>query len=283
MRGGALRWLMDPIAFTKMSGSGNDFILIDNRARVVDEEALPRFITGICRRRISVGADGVILIDPSATADFRWRFFNADGSPAEMCGNGARCAARFAFICGIAGAAMRFETEAGVIHARVNGPRVSVKMTDPHSLRQAVHLDLASGVLQVSSINTGVPHVVVMASDLENVDVRGLGREIRFHPDFAPAGTNANFIGVDSDGGIAIRTYERGVEDETLACGTGSVAGALVAAATLNLTSPIRVRTRSGETLTVHFRRDGGRFHDIYQEGGARLIYVGHLCEEAWR
>ena len=104
---------MDSIAFTKMSGSGNDFILIDNRARVVDEAELPRFITGICRRRISVGADGVILIEPSATADFRWRFFNADGSPAEMCGNGARCAARFAFMHGIAGADMRFETDAG--------------------------------------------------------------------------------------------------------------------------------------------------------------------------
>ena len=274
---------MDPIAFAKMSGSGNDFILIDNRTRVVDEAELPRFITGICRRRISVGADGVILIEASATADFRWRFFNADGSSAEMCGNGARCAARFAFMHGIAGADMRFETDAGVIHARVNEPRVRVKLTDPHGLRQAVRLELASGALQVSSINTGVPHVVVMASDLENTDVRGLGREIRLHPEFAPAGTNANFIGADSDGGIAIRTYERGVEDETLACGTGSVAGALVAAVTLNLTSPVRVRTRSGEHLTVHFRRDGGRFHDIYQEGCAWLIYAGHLCEEAWR
>ena len=274
---------MDPIAFTKMSGSGNDFILIDNRSRVVDEGGLPHFITGICRRRTSVGADGVILIEASDAADFRWRFFNADGSPAAMCGNGARCAARFAFIQGIAGADMRFETDAGMIHARVNGPQVRVKLTDPHGLRQALRLDLASGTLQVSSIDTGVPHVVVMASDLENTDVRGLGREIRRHPEFAPAGTNANFIGADPDGGIAIRTYERGVEDETLACGTGSVAGALVAALTLSLASPVPVRTRSGETLTVHFRRDGGRFHDVYQEGSAWLICAGHLCEEAWR
>jgi diaminopimelate epimerase len=274
---------MDSIAFTKMSGSGNDFILIDNRARVVDELELPGFITGICRRRVSVGADGVILIEASATADFRWRFFNADGSPAEMCGNGARCAARFAFIHGIAGADMRFETEAGVIHARVDEPRVRVKLTDPHGLRQAVRLELASGPLEVSAINTGVPHVVVMASDLENTDVRGLGREIRRHPEFAPAGTNVSFIRADPDGGIAIRTYERGVEDETLACGTGAVAGALVAAFTLNLASPVGVATRSGEHLTVHFQRDGGRFHDIYQEGCARLIYAGHLCAEAWR
>jgi len=274
---------MDSIAFAKMSGSGNDFILIDNRTRVVDEGELPRFITGICRRRISVGADGVILIETSDAADFRWRFFNADGSSGEMCGNGARCAARFAFIHGIAGADMRFETEAGVIQACVNASRVRVKLTDPHSLRPAVRLELASGPLQVSSIDTGVPHVVVMASDLENTDVRGLGREIRLHPEFAPAGTNVNFIGADPDGGIAIRTYERGVEDETLACGTGSVAGALVAALTLNLASPVRVRTRSGETLTVQFRRDGGRFHDVYQEGSAWLIYAGHLCKEAWR
>jgi diaminopimelate epimerase len=165
----------------------------------------------------------------------------------------------------------------------VNEPRVRVKLTDPHGLRQAVRLELASGVLQVSVINTGVPHVVVMASDLENTDVRGLGREIRRHPEFAPAGTNVDFIAADSAGGIAIRTYERGVEDETLACGTGSVAGALVAAVTLNLTSPISVATRSGEHLTVHFRRDGSRFYDIYQEGCAWLIYAGRLCEEAWR
>jgi diaminopimelate epimerase len=251
---------MDSIAFAKMSGSGNDFILIDNRARVVDEGELSRFITGICRRRTSVGADGVILIEASDAADFRWRFFNADGSPAAMCGNGARCAARFAFTHGIAGADMRFETEAGVIQACVDASRVRVKLTDPHSLRPAVRLDLVSGPHQVSSIDTGVPHVVVMASDLENTDVQGLGREIRLHPEFAPAGTNANFISPDSDGGIAIRTYERGVEDETLACGTGSVAGALVAALTLNLASPVRVRTRS-----------------------AWLIYAGNLCEEAWR
>jgi len=223
------------------------------------------------------------LIEASATADFRWRFFNADGSPAEMCGNGARCAARFAFIRGIAAADMRFETEAGVIHARVDEPRVRVKMTDPHGLRPAVRLALASGPLEVSAINTGVPHVVVMTPDLENTDVRGLGREIRRHPEFAPAGTNADFIRAAPDGGIAIRTYERGVEDETLACGTGAVAGALVAALLLNLPSPVEVTTRSGEHLTVHFQRDGDRFHDIYQEGCARLIYAGHLCAEAWR
>jgi diaminopimelate epimerase len=275
--------LMDEVSFAKMSGSGNDFILIDNRTSLLEETNLEAFIAGICRRRLSVGADGVILIEPSETADFRWRFFNSDASVADMCGNGARCAARFAFLQGICGAQLRFETGAGPVEARVEGMRVKVKMTDPQDLRLGFRIDLASGPITVSSVNTGVPHVVVLAEDIERVDVGGMGREIRFHPQFAPAGTNVNFICRESSGEIAIRTYERGVEGETLACGTGAVAGALVAAGRLGLTSPVRVRTRSGEHLTVHFATNTGCYRDIYQEGDARLIYTGVLHPEAWR
>lgn len=274
---------MEPISFTKMSGSGNDFILIDHRRRRIDEESLAALVTGICRRRLSVGADGVILIEPSAAADFRWRFFNADGSRGEMCGNGARCAARFAVMNGIGGPQLRFETDAGLIRARVDGAQVRVEMTDPVDFRRERPLALAGGRVRVSTVNTGVPHAVLVVPDVDAVDVVALGREIRRHPEFAPAGTNADFLSADGAGGLAIRTYERGVEDETLACGTGAVAGALVAAETLGAVSPVRVRTRSGEHLTVHFRRRDGRFCDIAQEGGARVIFTGTLSEEAWR
>jgi diaminopimelate epimerase len=273
---------MDQVPFTKMSGSGNDFILIDNRSRVLQESKIAAFIAGVCRRRLSAGADGVILIEASETADFRWRFFNSDASPAEMCGNGARCAARFAFLQGICGARLRFETGAGLVEARVEGMRVKVKMPDPQDLRLDFRVDLASGPLTVSSVDTGVPHAVVLTDGLEGVDVAGIGREIRFHPQFAPAGTNADFICREPSGGIAVRTYERGVEGETLACGTGAVAGALVAAGKLGLASPVSVRTAGGERLTVYFESRSGFYRDVYQEGDARLIYTGVLHPEAW-
>jgi diaminopimelate epimerase len=274
---------MDQVPFAKMSGSGNDFILIDNRSRVLQESKLAAFIAGVCRRRLSAGADGVILIEASETEDFRWRFFNSDASPAEMCGNGARCAARFAFLQGICGARLRFETGAGRVEAQVEGMRVKVKMPDPQDLRLDLRVDLASGPLAVSSVNTGVPHAVVLTDGVEGVDVAGLGREIRFHPQFAPAGTNADFICTESSGGIAIRTYERGVEGETLACGTGAVAGALVAAGKLGLGSPVSVRTAGGERLTVYFENRSGDYRNVYQEGDARLIYTGVLHPEAWQ
>jgi len=274
---------MDELPFVKMSGSGNDFILVDNRSRALDESDLTGFIAAICRRRLSVGADGVILIEASETADFRWRFFNADGSSAEMCGNGARCAARFACLSEICGPQVRFETGAGVVEAQVDGVRVKVKMTDPRDLRLDIPIPLASGSLIGCSINTGVPHVVVLGAGVEDLDVAGRGREIRFHTQFAPAGINVDFICPELPGAIAIRTYERGVEAETLACGTGAVAGALVAACKLGLASPVRVRTRSGEYLTVYFEGNGGRFCEVYQEGEARLIYRGVLHPEAWQ
>jgi diaminopimelate epimerase len=274
---------MTPIEFTKMNGCGNDFILIDNRDCRLEESQLPALVTGICRRGLSVGADGVILIEPSAQADFRWRFFNADGSPGEMCGNGARCAARFAVLHGIAGRELRFETAAGLITARVEGMQVRVNLTDPGELTLDRPLSLSGGEWRVATVNTGVPHVIARVPDVDALDVVAIGREIRRHPDFAPAGTNANFISMDAAGAILIRTYERGVEDETLACGTGAAAGALVAAETLGAASPVRLRTRSGEVLTVHFSRRGGRFCDLLQEGPARLVFTGRLHEEAWR
>jgi len=275
---------LDDVAFVKMSGNGNDFILIDHRTGGLDESTLTTFVAGICRRRFSVGADGVILIESSTTADFRWRFFNADGSHADMCGNGARCAARYAHQLGLCGPDLCFETEVGLIRAQIRGRRVTIGLPDPHSLALQVPVSLPGETIMVGSVNTGVPHVVVTTTTVDAVDLPSLGRQIRFHPRFAPQGTNVNFICREPAGqGIRIRTYERGVETETLSCGTGAVAGALVAAAQFGMTSPVRVHARSGSALTVFFEQSDGRFHDIRQEGEVRVIYSGVLSAEAWR
>ncbi|MBU1180699.1 MAG: diaminopimelate epimerase [Proteobacteria bacterium] len=274
---------MKKLAFFKMSGSGNDFILIDNRNNVVDESGLTSFIRNVCRRKMSAGADGLILIENSDSADFKWRYYNSDGGRAEMCGNGARCAARFAYLNKIAGSDMSFVTDAGIVHAQVRGDKVKVNMVDPSDFKQDYTIKLKNGILTVSSINTGVPHVVVTMDSIDDVDVVGIGREVRLHNKFAPAGTNVNFITRVKNGSFSIRTYERGVEDETLACGTGSIASALVTASKDKVVSPLNIVTRSGGILTIYYKEDNGRFHDIYLEGDARIIYKGKLWEDAWQ
>ncbi|MCP4110549.1 MAG: diaminopimelate epimerase [Desulfobacteraceae bacterium] len=275
---------MKQLDFYKMSGCGNDFIIIDNREKIVNGSNLPKFITSICLRKMSVGADGLILVENSDTVDFKWQFFNSDGSRAEMCGNGARCAARFAYVNEIAGTDMAFETDVGIIYAAVAGDRVKIKMTDPENLETDYEIELEKGPVSVSSINTGVPHVVTELDNIDDADdaeIVSLGREIRFHKHFAPAGANVNFIShVAND--ILIRTYERGVEDETLACGTGAVASAIVTARRLKTISPINLATRSRGILTVHYNEKHGQFYDIFLEGDARIIYKGELWEDSW-
>jgi diaminopimelate epimerase len=271
------------IPFFKMSGSGNDFIIVDNRTNAIDNDGLPVFISRVCRRKMSVGADGFILIEASDKADFQWRFYNSDGSKAEMCGNGARCAVRFAFVTGVAGDNMTFETETGIVKGEIKNDRAKVKMPDPMDLRLDYSLELKAGPETVSSVNTGVPHVVIMKDTVEDLDVVGRGREIRNHKAFGPDGTNVNYICRQRQGQLAIRTYERGVEDETLACGTGSIAGALISACKLNWPSPVKLVTRSGESLTIYFVRRDGVFSDVYLEGDARIIYTGEMREDAWK
>ena len=270
------------IPFFKMSGSGNDFIVIDNRTPLVPEDRLAAFIRGVCRRKLSAGADGLILVENADGADFRWRFYNSDASPAEMCGNGARCVARFAFLNGIAGEKMTFLTAVGPVTARVSDKRVKVNMPDPVDLRLSYPIQLANGPMTVSSVNTGVPHVVIPCPDVDAVDIVALGREIRHHDHYAPSGTNVNVICPGPDGSIAVRTYERGVEDETLACGTGAIASALVAAALEGRTSPIQILTRGGEALTIFVQRGDRQYRNIFMEGDARVIYRGELSDEAW-
>jgi len=276
-----------PIPFVKMSGTGNDFILIDHRKPLIEPASMSAFAAAVCRRKFSVGADGLILLENSEQADFRWRFFNADGSVAEMCGNGARCAARFAFMQGIAPAKMRFETLAGIIEAEVSGSDVAVKMTDPTGLRLHQTVSVNNAPLALHSINTGVPHAVVFADNIEEADVRGLGRAIRCHEAFSPAGTNVNFVQKRGDA-FKVRTYERGVEDETLACGTGAAASAIIAALLGQAASPVEIITSGGDRLLILFAlgevKTGGTgtiVYNVFLKGPARMIYAGELNSEA--
>jgi diaminopimelate epimerase len=271
------------IPFVKMSGSGNDFILIDHRKPFLEESGLKDFVGKVCQRRISVGADGLILIEPSRKADFKWRFYNADGSEAEMCGHGGRCVARFANLKGIAGPSLSFETLAGIISARVNGKSVKLQMTKPHSFKLDQKISIEGEERVLSTVNTGVPHAVIFVADLEGTDVFRMGRATRRHPHFAPAGTNANFVRLEDHSRLSIRTYERGVEDETLACGTGVVASALVAGFKGMVQSPVSVRTKGGEILTVHFEMEGGEVKKVFFEGDVHIIYEAEMWEEAYQ
>lgn len=260
-----------------MSASGNDFIVIDNRGGQVNEkfQDINEFVKKICRTHHSVGADGVILIEKSAEHDFRWRFFNADGSEAEMCGNGGRCAARFAYLKGIAKQTMAFETVAGVIKAEVHGPKVKLQLTKPVDLKLDYPVCLEDKELFVSSVNTGVPHAVLLVSDIDHVPVEDLGRMIRHHKIFGEKGTNVNFVEIIDKKNVKVRTYERGVEGETYACGTGSVASAVILTEKSLVKNPVNIHTRGGEVLKIYI--DG----DVYLEGNAKIIYVGNLHEEA--
>jgi diaminopimelate epimerase len=273
---------MKKIPFYKMSGSGNDFILIDNRDGIVEDQNLKQLVVGACRRKMSVGADGLLLIEKSNRADFKWQFYNADGSRAEMCGNGARCAGRFAFLAGIAGPQLSFETDAGIVTAEVSGDRVKIGMTDPTDLKENETLLVGGTEVSYDFINTGVPHVVITTSDIERIDVFESGRAIRYHEAFSPAGTNVNFMESLGEHTIAVRTYERGVEDETLACGTGCVAASLMMCLKHQWSSPVDIRTRSKAMLRVYYTFQNGVFTHVYLEGDARVIYQGILWEEAW-
>jgi len=271
------------IDFFKMSGSGNDFILIDNRQGALAVGDVVEFVKIVCERKVSVGADGLIIIEPSDRLDFRWRFFNADGSEVEMCGNGGRCAARFAYLMGIAGEKISFETVAGIIDAEVRGDVVKLRLTEPRNLVMDDKIQIKNQTLFVHSINTGVPHVVHFVRDPDDFDVINTGRAIRYHKRYQPAGTNANFVTILDGHTIRVRTYERGVEDETLACGTGSVASALIAARKGLVESPVDVRVQGGELLRIYFEVTENGFTKVYLEGRVKMVYQGKLWDEAWK
>jgi len=269
------------IPFSKLNGSGNDFLLVDNRHDVMNGADFPEFVRKVCDRQRSIGADGVIFLERDRSVDFRWRFHNADGSAAEMCGNGGRCAARFAVKRGIAGTRMSFRTAAGIVRAEVAGRRVKLQMTSPRGLALDRILTLAGRKIRYSYIDTGVPHAVLFVSDLEAIDLPGTGRGIRNHRRFSPRGTNVNFALV-KDGEVWIRTYERGVEGETLACGTGAVACGILAAAHGGAAPPVTVHTRGGDPLTIHFDSKRKGFGEVYLEGDTLWSCDGVITAEAY-
>ena len=271
-----------PIEFTKMSGTGNDFIIIDHRQPFLAREEMGAFARAVCRRKFSVGADGLILIENSDRADFRWHFYNGDGSEAEMCGNGARCAARFAHSRGIAPAKMSFLTVAGIIRAEVQESGVRIAMTAPTGLALNQEVELDGAPQRVHFLNTGVPHAVCFVNGNNSTPVKAWGAAVRFHQLFQPAGANANFVEVLGPAALHVRTYERGVEDETMACGTGAVASAIIGGILGLVQAPVKVTTSGGELLTIHFTlADDGKIMDVFLEGPARFIYDGRLSAEA--
>lgn len=268
---------MGGLPFHKMSGAGNDFVVLDNRQGQVRGD-LGRFAAAVCDRKRGVGADGVLLVEPSGRKHFRMRYFNADGSEADMCGNGGRCIARFAHLMGAAPTAMEFENLAGDFRATVLADgQVDLQMTLPHSMRLGLDLPIEGAVLKGHFLNTGVPHVVVPVDDVEAVDVAGWGRQLRHHTAFAPKGANANFVQVTGPASLKVRTYERGVEDETLACGTGSVAAAILMARLGAVRAPVAVATRGGDVLTIGFRLDGDQASEVFLKGQAEVTFQGTL------
>ena len=266
------------IAFTKMNGAGNDFILIDNRAQ--DIRLTPEQITHLCDRHRGVGADGIILLTPCVTgdADWAWDFYNNDGGSAEMCGNGARCFARYVRRLTGLEKSFSFKTRAGVISVRFNkGDTVTVNLTAPQDLRLREKVSLTSVPAEIHSVNTGVPHAVIFVADADKAMVQPLGSEIRYHPHFAPRGTNVNFVQVLGASSIRVRTYERGVEGETLACGTGVTASALVTSEIHSFKSPIQVQVQGGDTLEVSFEGKGGQFANVSLTGPAEFVFEGRM------
>jgi diaminopimelate epimerase len=263
------------LEFTKMNGAGNDFVLIDNRAQ--KHRVSPEQVVRICDRHRGVGADGLILLMPSKSgkADWAWEFYNSDGSTGEMCGNGARCFGRFVRRLTGLQSGFTFETEAGIITVAFEEELVTVSLTAPTALRLSEKIQLKDGPQLVHSVNTGVPHAVLFVPDADKAMVLPLGQEIRRHAHFSPKGTNVNFVQVLGPGHIRVRTYERGVEGETLACGTGVTASALVAAMVHHFESPVRVQVQGGDELKVSFNQRDAGFSDVRLTGPADFVFEG--------
>lgn len=272
------------LPFSKMNGAGNDFVMVDNRA--LEFAWTPSLVARLCDRHRGIGADGLLAVEPppDSSVDFTMRYFNSDGGEAEMCGNGARCFARYAAtLMGTQPEKISFQTPAGRIGAHLlEDGTVELAMSEPHSFAEPVELSLESSALSpltVHFLNTGVPHAVVFLDSpeaLETARVDVVGRALREHPHFAPAGTNVNFVAATGLGHLRLRTYERGVETETLACGTGVVASALLHHLHTACPSPIRVQVRGGDTLTVRFTPESnGKFHGVHLRGPAEVIFHG--------
>ncbi|MFC1807405.1 diaminopimelate epimerase [Candidatus Omnitrophota bacterium] len=267
---------MREIKFSKMVATGNDFIVFDNRSSrsITDISLLAR---KLCDRRTGIGGDGLLLVERSKVADFKMRIFNPDCSEPDMCGNGSRCIALFARLNKIAPSRMRIETKAGLLKAVVKKNLIKINMTDPHDMRLNLRLTINNKDLTLYHLNTGVPHAVCFIKPIEKVNVDDFGRKIRESKAFLPDGVNANFVEIKKrKRDIFMRTYERGVEAETFACGTGAVASAIISSVVKSFKSPVKVFTRGGE-LNIYFKSKNNKFYDVYLEGEAREVFTGTI------
>ena len=254
-------------AFAKYEGAGNDFILIDDRPLFFPSKD-SNFIQRLCHRKFGIGADGVILLQKDSSAHFRMRIFNSDGSEAESCGNGLRCLLRFIDDLGLPRENYSIAADQRIVEAGFEKNQVAIKMGPPADIKLNLHVDGQ----EVHFINTGVPHAVLFVSDVASIDVQKAGAHLRSHPQFGPKGTNVNFASLQKEGSIRVRTFERGVEGETLACGTGAAAVGVIASLTQATKSPILLHFPGG-TLEIHFQKKD--FSDLKLVGPARRICSG--------
>ena len=264
---------MKEITFYKMVAKGNDFVVVDNRKKIVSDARA--FAQAVCARHTGIGGDGVLLLEDSKKVDYKMRIINSDGSEAEACGNGFRCIAllareKFGFP-----KKQRFESLAGIVDADARGGRVRVGLMEPEGFSDRQTIQVNGRELHYCFVRVGVPHVVIFVEGLAKIPVLELGKEIRYHPRFVPAGTNVNFVEVNGSNSIKVETYERGVEANTLACGTGSTASAVVSALAGYVRPPVRVKTRGGEILTIDFEKKGEKIQNVSLEGEARLVFEG--------
>lgn len=267
---------MYKIEFTKMVASGNDFVVVGSLI-CSSIYLLEKIAKKICNRKYGVGADGLLLLEKSKIADVKMRIFNPDGTEVEMCGNGARCVAYWISLKReVQSIKLGVETKIGIIESEVKANNVKIKLKDPKIIKLDIPIKLNKRILKVNFINTGVPHTVIFVEGLDSIDVVNIGRRIRYHQKFKPKGTNVDFVEILKDNSIKIRTYERGVEDETLSCGTGAVASSLIAyRLSLIAKVPINALTRSGEILKVYFNKVNNSFSNIWLEGRVKIVHKG--------
>lgn len=268
---------MKVVSFSKMSGAGNDFVAIDNRRLIITDRAA--FARRVCGRTEGVGADGLLLLERSRVANFKMRYYNADGTDGGMCGNGGRCMSWFAYLKKLVPARHTFEALERFYRAEILATeRVLLHIPDPDAFRSVVQLG-SKQFPRAAFLNTGSPHAVIRVRkpEMEKLDVVGVGRPIRSHRAFGPEGANVNFVYRYGPKRLRMRTYERGVEQETLACGTGSIACALIGSVVWRMRSPVRVRTSGGEDLVVRFVGGPGNWRNVSLEGSARVTFKGTI------
>ncbi|MDR0956631.1 MAG: diaminopimelate epimerase [Endomicrobium sp.] len=264
------------INFAKLTAAGNDFILIDNRKNIIIHENCQSIAKKLCNRKYSIGGDGLILLEKSIRKDFKMKYFNSDGSHASMCGNGARSIAKFAYDSNITNSKMVFETDAGTINANIlPNDKVRLNLYKPKDIKPNIEIEIDKIKINANFINTGVPHTVIFVDDIEKIDLLKCGRKIRYNKIFAPNGTNVNFVQVVKNNTIFVRTYERGIEAETLACGTGIIAAGIISVLKNFTKSPVNIIARGGDELSVSLKNLNNKIGNVVLEGPVVVAFNG--------